>query len=105
MHACLTVTCHLHFWQNDWDFYTCATAITQGWKGHRNESAQKADPEKKKRKKKKLSPATPAEIRTRDLPHACVVFGHRTLSSDLSELGEREREREGGQGGREGERD
>ena len=20
VHACLAVTCHLHFWQNDWDF-------------------------------------------------------------------------------------
>ena len=20
---CLGVTCHLHFWQNDWDFFTC----------------------------------------------------------------------------------
>ena len=30
MHACLAVTCHLHFWQNDRDIY-CATAVTGGW--------------------------------------------------------------------------
>ena len=23
MYACLAVTCHLHFWQNDRDFFTC----------------------------------------------------------------------------------
>ena len=23
VHACLTVTCHLHFWQNDRDLFTC----------------------------------------------------------------------------------
>ena len=29
VHACLAVTCHLHFWQNDQEFLH-ATAITQG---------------------------------------------------------------------------
>ena len=28
--ACLAVTCHLHFWQNDRDLLR-ATAVTQGW--------------------------------------------------------------------------
>ena len=23
VYACLAVTCHLHFWQNDRDFFTC----------------------------------------------------------------------------------
>ena len=29
MHVCLALTCHLHFWQNDWDF-SCATVVTWG---------------------------------------------------------------------------
>ena len=33
MHVCLAVTCHLHSWQNDQDL-SCATAVTQGWKGY-----------------------------------------------------------------------
>ena len=35
VHACLAVTCHLHFWQNDRDLL-CATAVTRGWNGYRN---------------------------------------------------------------------
>ena len=30
VYACLAVTCHLHFWQNDRDFLR-ATAVTRGW--------------------------------------------------------------------------
>ena len=37
VYVCLAVTCHLHFWQNDWDLL-CATAVTRGWKGYRNKS-------------------------------------------------------------------
>ena len=37
MHACLAVTCHLHFWQNGWDILR-ATEITRGWNGYRNRS-------------------------------------------------------------------
>ena len=57
MYACLAVTCHLHFWQNDRDLLS-ATAVTRGWK---QESAQKVDPGEEN------SPAAPAGIRTRDL--------------------------------------
>ena len=32
VYACLTVTCHLHFWQNDRDLLR-ATAVTRGWNG------------------------------------------------------------------------
>ena len=37
VHACLavSVTCHLHFWQNDW-YLLCATAVRCGWKGYHN---------------------------------------------------------------------
>ena len=45
VYVCLAVTCHLHFWQNDRDL-VCATAVTRGWNGYQNESAQKADPRK-----------------------------------------------------------
>ena len=37
VYACLAVTCHLHFWQNDRDLL-CATAVTRGWNGYRNKS-------------------------------------------------------------------
>ena len=36
--ACLAVTCHLHFWQNDRECLR-ATAVTRGWKGYRNKSS------------------------------------------------------------------
>ena len=31
--VCLAVTCHLPFWQNDWDLllFLHATAVTRGW--------------------------------------------------------------------------
>ena len=35
VYACLAVTCHLHFWQNEQDIL-CATAVTRGWNGYRN---------------------------------------------------------------------
>ena len=37
VHACLAVTCHLHFWQNDRDLLR-AIAVTRCWNGYRNES-------------------------------------------------------------------
>ena len=37
MYACLAVTCHLHFWQNDRDFLR-ATVVTRGWNGYQNKS-------------------------------------------------------------------
>ena len=37
VHACLAVTCHLHFWWNDWGLLR-ATAVTRGWNGYRNKS-------------------------------------------------------------------
>ena len=35
VYACLAVTCHLHFWQNDRDLLR-ATVVTRGWNGYRN---------------------------------------------------------------------
>ena len=37
VYACLAVTCHLHFWQNDQGLLR-ATAVTRGWNGYRNKS-------------------------------------------------------------------
>ena len=37
VYACLAVTCHLHFWQNDRDLL-CANVVTRGWNGYRNRS-------------------------------------------------------------------
>ena len=37
VYACLAVTCHLHFWQNDQNLLR-ATAVTRGCNGYRNKS-------------------------------------------------------------------
>ena len=37
VYACLAVTCHLHFWQNDWDLLR-ATVVTWGWNEYQNKS-------------------------------------------------------------------
>ena len=44
VNVCLTVICHLYFWQNDGTFWhndrdiLRATAVTRGWNGYRNKS-------------------------------------------------------------------
>ena len=55
VHACLAVTCHPHFWQNDRGLLR-ATAVTRGWNGYWNESTQKVGPGEEN------SPAAPAGI-------------------------------------------
>ena len=60
VYAWLAVTCHLQFWQKDRDLLR-ATAVTRGWNGYRNKSAQKVHPGEEN------SSAAPAGIRTRDL--------------------------------------
>ena len=47
VYACLAVTCHLHFWQNDQDLL-CATAVTQGWNGYWNKSQHRKSTLEKK---------------------------------------------------------
>ena len=37
VYACLAVTCHLHFWQNDRNLLR-VTAVTRGWNEYRNKS-------------------------------------------------------------------
>ena len=47
VHVCLTVNCHLHFWQNDRDLLR-ATAVTRGWNGYRNKSQHRKSTMEKK---------------------------------------------------------
>ena len=46
VYACLAVTCHLHFWQNDRDLR--ATVVTRGWNGYRNKSQHRESTLEKK---------------------------------------------------------
>ena len=47
VYACLAVTCHLHFWQNDRDFLR-VTVVTRGWNGYRNKSQHRKSTLEKK---------------------------------------------------------
>ena len=47
VYACLAVTCHLHFWQNDRDLLR-ATAVTRGWNGYRIKSQHRKLTQEKK---------------------------------------------------------
>ena len=47
VYACLAVTCHLHFWQNDRDLLR-ATAVTRGRNGYRNKSQHRKSTLEKK---------------------------------------------------------
>ena len=47
VYACLAVTCHLHFWQNDRDFLR-ATVVARGWNGYRNKSQHRKSTLEKK---------------------------------------------------------
>ena len=44
VYACLAVTCHLHFWQNDRGLLR-ATAVTRGWNGYRYKSQHRKCPQ------------------------------------------------------------
>ena len=56
--ACLAVTCHLHFWQNDRDLLR-TTQVTLGWNGYQNKSQHR-----KLTLEKKKSAAAPTGTRT-----------------------------------------
>ena len=45
--ACLAVTCHLHFWQNDRDLLRAA-AVTRGWNRYQNRSQHRKSTLEKK---------------------------------------------------------
>ena len=66
VHACLAVTCHLHYWQNDWS-HLHATAVTQRGTDTKIR-AQKVDPGDKN------SHATPAGSRICDLSNTSLML-------------------------------
>ena len=77
VHVCLSVTCHLHFQQNDRDILR-ATTVTRGWNGYRNASQHR-----KSTLEKKILPAAPAGIRTQPtLPHIHVLFDGNAIGGD-----------------------
>ena len=47
VYACLALTCHLHFWQNDRDLLR-ATAVTRGWNRYRHQSQHRKSTMEKK---------------------------------------------------------
>ena len=47
VYACLAVTCHLHFWQNDRGLLR-ATVVTRGWNGYWNKSQHRKSTLEKK---------------------------------------------------------
>ena len=49
VYACLDVTCHLHFWQNDRGLLRATVAtVTRGWNGYQNKSQHRKSTLKKK---------------------------------------------------------
>ena len=59
VYACLAVTCHLHFWQNDRGLLR-VTAVTRGWNGYRIRVSTESWPWRRKFSRRS------AVIRTRD---------------------------------------
>ena len=45
--VCLVITCHLHYWQNDWNVLL-ATAVTWGWNGYWNKNKHRKLTQEKK---------------------------------------------------------
>ena len=64
VYACLTVTCHLHFWQNDRGLLRAA-AVTRGWNGYRNNSQHRKLTLEKKILPPLLQGFEPATFRSR----------------------------------------
>ena len=80
MHACLAVTCHLHFWQNDRDFLR-ATVVTRGWNGYRNKSQHR----KLTLEKKILPVSTEGNLKVKsckEMPHLCAKCLERPLYAE-----------------------
>ena len=73
VYACLAVTCHLHFWQNDRDFLR-ATVVTRGWNGCRNKSQHR-----KSTLEKKILPPFQRDSNPRPFNHESGV-----LTTELS---------------------
>ena len=63
VYACLAVTCHLRFWQNDRGLLR-ATAVTRGWNGYRNKSQHR-----KLTLEKKILPRSSRDSNPRPFDH------------------------------------
>ena len=79
MHACLAVTRHLHFCQNDRDLFR-AIAVTWGWNGYRNKS-QHRKLTQKERKKENISLRSYGDSNPRPFDHESG-----DLTTELSSL-------------------
>ena len=64
VYACLAVTCHPHFWQNDRDLLR-ATAVTPGWNGYQNKSRHRKSITEKKSLPPLLQGFEPATFQSR----------------------------------------
>ena len=64
VYACLAVTCHLHFWQNDRNLLR-AIAVTRGWNGYRNKSQTRKSTQEKKIFQPLLQGFEPATFQSR----------------------------------------
>ena len=85
VYACLAVTCHLHFWQNDRDFLR-ATVVTRGWNGYRNKSQHRKSTLEKKILppfQQGFEPATWSGALTTELsPPPCIQFPQKVKYRD-----------------------
>ena len=64
VYECLSVNCHLHFWQNDQGLLR-ATAVTRGWNGYRNKSQRRKSTLQKKIPPPLLQEFEPATVQSR----------------------------------------
>ena len=64
VYACLAVTCHLHFWQNN-RCLSRATAVTRGWNGYQNKNQHRKLTLEKKILPPLLQGFEPATFRSR----------------------------------------
>ena len=64
VYAWVAVTCHLHFWQNDWGLLR-ATSVTRGWNEYRNKSQHRKLTLEKKTLPPLLQGFVPATFRSR----------------------------------------
>ena len=90
VYACLDVTCHLHFCQNDRDLLP-ATAVTRGWNGYRNKSQHrnsKVSRDSKPRPFNHESGALTTELsrshRQTDVQSTCLIIVPITACSSLA---------------------
>ena len=77
MYACLGLTCHLHFWQNDQGLLRATAVTREGGTNTEKESAHKVDSGEKKN-----SPTATAGTRTRNFSIIICMKSVHTLISD-----------------------